>query len=113
MKAEKQVSEGTPFNVDDQRKQIMDCDLRVCTWNIRKLNRDRASATLAETLIKCGAHITAIWKMRRIGQASKRQEHYKIYYSGHAKNREFGCGFVVGKRLRHLVSGFRVFIILA
>ena len=37
MKAKKQASEGTPFNDDDQRKRIMDYDLRVCTWNMRTL----------------------------------------------------------------------------
>ena len=57
----------------------MDYDLRVCTWNIR---------------------------MRWIGQGCKSQAHCDIYYSCHAERREFGCGFVVDRRLRHLVSGF-------
>ena len=48
MKAKKQASKGTPFNDDDQRKRIMDYDLRVCNWNIRALNRDGASAKLAK-----------------------------------------------------------------
>ena len=52
MKAKKQASEGTPINDDDQRKRIMDYGLRVCIWNIRTLNRDRASVTLTETFIK-------------------------------------------------------------
>ena len=67
MKAKRQASEGIPFNDDDQRKRIMDYDLRVCTWIIRTLNRDHVSATLAETLIKCGADITTIQKMRWTG----------------------------------------------
>ena len=29
-----------------------------------------------------------------------------MYYSCHIDKHEFGCGFVVSKRLRHLVSGF-------
>ena len=44
MKARKQATEETPFKYDDQRKQVMDYDLRVCSWNIRTLNRDGASA---------------------------------------------------------------------
>ena len=83
-----------------------DNDLRVCTWNIRTLNGDGASAQLADALIKCRADITAIQEMRWIGQGCKRQAHCDIYYSCHAERREFGCGFVVSKRLRHLVSAF-------
>ena len=60
MKAKKQSSEGTPFNDDDKRKRIMNYDLLVCTWNSRILNKDGASAKLAETLTECGADITAI-----------------------------------------------------
>ena len=68
MKAKKLAAEGTPFNDDDQRKRIMDYDLRVCTWNIRSLNRDGASALLVEILIECGGDITTIQEMRWIGQ---------------------------------------------
>ena len=81
MKAKKQASEGTPFNDDDQRKRIMDYDLRVCTWNIRTLNRDGASAQLPKILIRCGADITAIQEMRWIGQGCKIKEYCNIYYS--------------------------------
>ena len=104
MKAKKQASEGTPFNDDDQRKRIMDYDLRVCTWNIRNLNRDRASAKLAESLIKCGADITDIQEMRWIGLGCKILKNCNIYYSCHAAMREFGC--VVDQSLRHLVLDF-------
>ena len=71
MQAKKQASEGNPFNDDYHFKRIMDYDLRVFTCNIRTINRDRASATLAETLIKCVADITAIQEMRWIGQGCK------------------------------------------
>ena len=53
MEAKKQASEGTPFNAD---KRIMDY-LRVCTWNVRILNKDGASAHLAVALIECSANI--------------------------------------------------------
>ena len=70
MKAKKQSSKGTSFNDDDQRKRIMDYDLRVCAWNIRTLNRDGAFVKLAKTLIKCGADITAIQEMWWMVQGS-------------------------------------------
>ena len=95
MKAKKQVSEGTPFNDDDQRKRIMDYDLRLYTWNSWTLNWDSSSAKLAETLTECGADITAIQEMRWIGQEFKIQ-----------KNCNIGSGFEVVQSLRHLVLGF-------
>ena len=73
MKAKKQASEGTLFNDDAQRKRIMDCDLRVCTWNIRTLNRDDASAQLAQTLIECVADIIAIQEMRWLQNSRRLQ----------------------------------------
>ena len=82
----------------------MDFDLLVCTWNIRTLNRDGASAKLAKSLIKCGADI--VQEMRWIGQGCKFQEDCNINYSCLAEKREFGCGFVVGQSLRHLMLGF-------
>ena len=96
----------TPFNDDDQCKRIMEYDLRVCTWNIRTLNRDGASAKLTETLTECGADITAIQKMRWIGQGCKIRQNCNIYYRCHAEKREFSCGFVVDQSPRYLMLGF-------
>ena len=50
--------------------------------------------------------ITAIQKMRWIGQRCKRLAFYDVYYSCHVDKHEFECGFVVNKRLRHLISVF-------
>ena len=80
MKAKKQVSEETAFNEDNDGKRIMDYELRVCTWNIRTLNKNGAFAKLADPLIKFSADITTIQEMRWIGQGCKRQTHSDIYY---------------------------------
>ena len=60
--------------------------------------------------MKCRTAITAIQKMRRL-------ESCTVYYSCHTDQHEFRCGFVINKRLRHLVSAFtpldqRIVIIL-
>ena len=44
--------------------------------------------------------------MRWTGQGCKRLASCDVYHSCHVDKHEFGCGFVVSKRLRHLVSGF-------
>ena len=63
MKAKKQASEGATFNDDDHSKRIKDYDFRVCTWNIRTLNRDGVSNQLSEVLIECRGDISVIQEM--------------------------------------------------
>ncbi|XP_062123260.1 craniofacial development protein 2-like [Drosophila sulfurigaster albostrigata] len=81
-------------------------DLRICTWNVRTLNWEGASIQLADALEKLKADITAIQEMRWTGQGCSKRANCDIYYSCHAERREFGCGFVVSRRLRHHVSNF-------
>ncbi|XP_060647400.1 craniofacial development protein 2-like [Drosophila nasuta] len=83
-----------------------DYDLRICTWNVRTLNWEGASIQLADALEKLKADITAIQEMRWTGQGCSKRANCDIYYSCHAERREFGCGFVVSRRLRHHVSNF-------
>ena len=106
MKIQKKLKKNTPPNVDNPRKRFKDHDLRICTWNVRTLYRPGASIQLADVLEKYKADITAIQEMRWTGHGCARRNICDIYYSCHEKKHEFGCGFVVGKRLRHLVSRF-------
>ncbi|XP_043064519.1 uncharacterized protein LOC122320475 [Drosophila ficusphila] len=101
MKDARGASERNLTNVDDNSKRKKDYDLRVCTWNVRTLYRPGAAQQLADTLNECKADITAIQEMRWKGQ-----ENCDIYYSCHTERHEFGCGFVVGAKLRHRVSHF-------
>ncbi|XP_043947307.1 uncharacterized protein LOC122817927 [Drosophila biarmipes] len=63
----------------------------------------RASIQLADALEKLKA---VIQEMRWTGQGCSKRANCDIYYSCHAERREFGCGFVVSRRLRHHVSDF-------
>ncbi|XP_054086336.1 craniofacial development protein 2 isoform X1 [Zeugodacus cucurbitae] len=94
-----------PFD-DDHGKRIKDYDLRACTWNVRTLNWEGASAQLVDVLIRLKADITAIQEVRWTGQGRKKVGPCDIYYSGHIKERKFGVGFVVGERLRRRVLAF-------
>ena len=44
--------------------------------------------------------------MRWTGHGRTNLSSCDVYYSGHASRQEFGCGFAVGKSLRHFVSRF-------
>ena len=61
----------------------------------------------AEPFDKIKADITALQEKRWLGQGCYKLRNYDIYYSGLDHGiRKYGCGFVVGRRLRHLVSRF-------
>ena len=106
MKTPKKPRIRTTPSDDDPRKRLKDHDLRICTWNVRTLYREGASIQLVDVLNKYKADITAIQEMRWTGQGCVKKPTCDIYYSCHAEKHEFGVGFVVGKRLRHLVSRF-------
>lgn len=106
MRDTRRASDWIPYNVDDHGKRKKDYDLRVCTWNVRTLYRPGAAQQLADALTKCKADITAIQEMRWIGQGCLKKNNCDIYYSCHPERHEFGCGFVVGAKLRRRVSHF-------
>ena len=88
------------------RKRFKDYDLRVCTWNVRSLYRPGAATQLDNVLSNYKADITALQEVRWLGQGCLKQKSCDIYFSGHDSRHEFGCGFAVSGRLRHLVSRF-------
>ncbi|XP_073814500.1 uncharacterized protein [Musca autumnalis] len=96
-----------PSKVDEPRKRFKDHDLRICTWNVRTLYREGAVFALADVLGKYKADITAIQEIRWTGKdVTTTPKGDALYYSCHDTKHEFGCGFVVGRRLKHLVSSF-------
>ena len=104
---QQRIIETDPPNVDYPRKHFKDHDLRICTWNVRTLYREGAVHALADVLEKYKADITAIQEMRWIGKGvTTTPKGDALYYSCHETRHEFGCGFVVSRRLKHLVSRF-------
>ena len=61
---QQQASDTDGFTVDNPRKRNKDNELRICTWNVRSLNRPRAAEQLAGALNCCKANITAIQELR-------------------------------------------------
>ncbi|XP_073848775.1 uncharacterized protein [Musca autumnalis] len=98
---------ANPSKVDEPRKRFKDHDLRICTWNVRTLYREGAVFALADVLEKYKVDITAIQEIRWIGKGvTTTPKGDALYYSCHDVKHEFGCGFVVSRRLKHLVSSF-------
>lgn len=80
-----------------------DYDLKICTWNVRTLNRPGAMQELENVLKKTKADITAIQELRRKDKGIEKRGSCAVYFSGHKKHRHFGCGFVVSTKLRERV----------
>lgn len=67
---------------------------------MRSLNRPGAIKQLEDVLKESRADITAIQEMRWIGDGIERRRSCDVYFSCHKKHHLFGCGFVVGAKLR-------------
>ncbi|XP_050746043.1 uncharacterized protein LOC127011842 [Drosophila biarmipes] len=56
--------------------------------------------------VEISSHKIKKREMRWTGQGCSKRSNCDIYYSWHAERCEFGCGFVVSRRLRHHDSNF-------
>ena len=65
MKTDNMPRITTDFDNDLPRKRIKAHDLRICTWNVRSLNKPAAVTQLEKVLIK---YKTALQEMRWTGQ---------------------------------------------
>ena len=102
MKTENMPRVTTDF--DDER--IKAHDLRICTWNVRSLNKLGAISQLETVFEAYKTDIIAVQEMRWTGQGRTNISSCDVYYSGHVSRHEFGCGFAVSGDLRNLVSRF-------
>ena len=82
----------TDFDDDPSRKRIKVLDLRICTCNVKALNKPGALSQLETVLKEYKADIIALQEMRWTGQGQTNLSSCYVYYSGHASRHEFGCG---------------------
>jgi hypothetical protein len=61
---------------------------------------------LTDVLSDYIADITAIQELRWVGSGVMQKRDYDLYYSCHYSKHIFGTGFVVNKRIHHMVIGF-------
>jgi mRNA deadenylase 3'-5' endonuclease subunit Ccr4 len=73
--------------------------LRIGSWNVSSLYKPGALKMLLEQLDSYTVHITAIQEMAK-------KDHI-LFYSCQKKDHVFGAGFVVNKRIKHLVVDFK------
>ena len=82
-------------------------ELKIGTWNIRTLYRAGAVNNLEKEISRYKLDVVAIQEVRWTGHGKMERKEHSIYYSCQAKKHEFGCGFVIAKKINHLVMDFQ------
>jgi hypothetical protein len=62
---------------------------------------------LLDQLDKYNLEITAVQEMRWIGQGILEKKNHMIFFSCHKKNHMFGTGFIINKKIKHLLMDFK------
>ena len=76
------------------------------TWNVRSLYRPGALAKLKEELNKYKIGIAALQEIRWSGSEIFDSGDFIMCYSGNKERRQFGTGFLINKKYKHLIMDF-------
>lgn len=82
-------------------------ELRIGTWNVLTLYKPGALKTLIEQLKICTADITAIQEVRWLGEGVIEKKECTVFYSCNKHKHQFGTGFVVNNRVKHIIMDFK------
>jgi exonuclease III len=80
--------------------------MKLATWNVRSLYRPGVLVKLKNELNKYGIAITAVQGIRWIGREIFDSGDYIVCYSGNKEMKQFGTGFLINKKYKHLSMGF-------
>lgn len=79
----------------------------LCTWNVLSLYRPGATQKLLDELLKYKIDILAVQEIRWNGNGIIDKRNHRIYYSCHESAHSLGVGFIVSKKMQHLVIGWQ------
>jgi len=82
-------------------------DLRIGSWNVLSLYRSKSLQMLFDKLEKYYVDITCVQKMRWIGSGTIEKKNWIIFYSYDNKEHKLGTGFVIHKKVKHLIMDFQ------
>jgi len=78
----------------------------LATWHVHSLYRPTALAKLKDELNKYGIVITAVQEIRWSGSEIFDSGDIIVCYGGNKERRQFGTGFLINKKYKHLIMGF-------
>jgi len=82
-------------------------ELRIGSWNVLSLYRSKSLETLLDQLEKYYMDITCVQEMRWIGSGTIEKKNWIICYSCDNKEHKLGTGFVIHKKVKHLIMDFQ------
>jgi exonuclease III len=82
-------------------------EINIGTWNVLSLYRSGALKLLLKQLGKYKADIIALQEIRWNGEGILEKQDHTIFYSCEERLHFLGTGFVVKKKARHLIIGFK------
>ena len=78
-------------------------DLRTGSWNVLSLYRSKSLQMLLDQLEKYYVDITCVQEMRWIGSGTIEKKNWIIFHSCDNKKHKLGTGFVIHKKVKHLI----------
>lgn len=96
---------NVPIKAKAQNSKWIPSKVLIVTRNVRTLYGVGAFAWLVDAITKCRGDIIVIQEMGWMGHGCKRLPLCEMSHRCHNKNSEIGCGYMVTKSLRHLLSG--------
>jgi len=81
-------------------------ELKVGSWNVLSLYKSGTLKLLLSQLDSYKKDITALQEIRWTGEGIIDKKNHNIFYSCDRKHHMFGTGFIVNKRIKHLVTDF-------
>jgi hypothetical protein len=81
--------------------------LKIGTWYVLSLYQPGALKILLEQLDRYKVDITAIKEMRWIGEGVIEKKNHIVFYSCQKRDHIFGTGFIINKRIKHLIMDFK------
>ena len=99
------ASDEQRLNMD--KRPCKEKELRIGTWNVLTLYKGAALNNLEEQLKQYNTDIIALQEIRWTGQGIIERKNCSLYYSCHKSKHEFGCGFIVNKKMKYEVMDFK------
>ncbi|XP_071037110.1 craniofacial development protein 2-like [Parasteatoda tepidariorum] len=81
-------------------------DMRIGSWNVLSLYTAKALHLLLEQMEQYNIDLIAIQEVKWIGNGTLNKKNHTVLYSCHPKKHIEGTGFIVSKRIRHLILEF-------
>jgi hypothetical protein len=80
--------------------------LRFGTWNVLTLYKSGALRNVINAAVEYGIQVLAVQEVRWTGSGVLDRREYTFYCSGHSKTHQFGTGFLVSRKIIHLVIDY-------